>query len=136
MISAQSQRLFCLMSLSAVIAIASCSAPDSAPDPCDTFPKGLVEALKTDVTVEETEKSVEIEAAMERVEDCYPSMEYSRDGHPLIFERVSLGSDGKFYIFYSFTGILDDMVVFRLLSSGEIDAAFSYSPLSRFAVPD
>jgi len=135
-INIQALRQRGLQPFCAAFAVASCSAPEPTPDPCGTFPTELVEALNTDVTAEATEQSEAIEAAMERVEECYLSMGYSRDGHPLVFERVSLGSDGKFYIFYNFQGILDDMIVFRLQSSGEIDAAFRYSPLSRFAVPD
>lgn len=124
------------LSVCALLTATSCNAPEINADPCQSFPKNLVTANNTDVSAEEIEQSEAIKSAMAKVQECYASSVYFRDGHPLIFERASLGSDKRIYVFYSYQGILDDMVVFRIGSAQEIDAAFSYSPLSRFAVPD
>lgn len=126
----------CFLLPGAILAATACGGLEATVSTCDAFPETLSEALNTDISVEETEKTEAVEDAMAKIKECYPDMAYSRVEHPLLFERVSFGSDGRFYIFYSFSGIFDDMIVFRLGHNGEIDAAFSYSPLSRFAVPE
>lgn len=125
-----------LLPLGAILVATSCADLEPTPDPCGSFPAALAEAANADLTVEEFQASQAVEDAMARIEHCYPEMTYSREGPPLLFERVSFGSDRKIYIFYGFRGVTDDMIVFRLQPNGKIDAAFSYSPLSRFAAPD
>ena len=110
----------------------SCTSKDE----CSDFPETLSEATKTGVNLSDASRTSALNEAIDTIEVCYSSTVYARNDLEKPLQRVSVGSDGNYYVFFNLIGIEDEWLVFRMNQNGVIDSAFTYSPLSRFAVPD
>lgn len=115
----------------AALVLTSCTSKDE----CVDFPGSLSEATRTGVNLSNASRTNALNGAIGKIEVCYSSTAYAQNDFEKSLQRISVGSDGNYYIFFSFIGIEDEWLVFRVSRNGVIDSAFTYSPLSRFAVP-
>ena len=72
---------------------------------------------------------------VERIQNCYPSMEYARGQRSLSLRGVYVAANSELYILFEIDGMLDDWIAFRVSGTGKIIDTFPYSPLSGLYVP-
>lgn len=109
-----------------------------SPNACASFPQRLSEANRTDVELTDLSEFNSLRgmnAAINKINFCYGDTTYSKNEFQRLFERASIGSDGKYYIFFTFIGIEDYSLVFRANQKGVVEAVFSYSPIIGFLAP-
>lgn len=99
-------------------------------DVCRDFPKNLENPIEKIYLIPDSDNlSMPLKSAISKIKSCYSNQSYSIKGYELINRKIKMINNKEYIITYSFDGISDNNIAFRVNENGDVVGVFEYSTL-------